>query len=46
MQKVVTKKEMTLPELIEWVSITQKKLKVELLFPNKIRYYGKKLCSI
>ena len=24
MQKVVTKKEMTLPELIEWVSITQK----------------------
>ncbi|AAW54913.1 hypothetical protein W267_01596 [Staphylococcus aureus DAR2018] len=35
MQKVVTKKEMTLPELIEWVSITQKKLKVELLFPKQ-----------
>lgn len=32
MQKVVTNKEMNLSELIQWGSITQKKLKVELLF--------------
>ncbi len=35
MQKVVTKKEMTLPELIEWGFNNTKKLKVKLLFPKQ-----------